>query len=143
MTTEAWSRCLTDVENEIGIAAFRALARKTTYGDPEPGHILEIVAELKAARGMSQNDWIFNAPHFAGDVDYENPSPAFKAFLKAERGKLYKAWDSRTEEVLLIRNPAAWEWVKARNGAEHGRFLSPPPQHTGEFIKRDKIWWKA
>ncbi len=132
LVEKAWQFCLRELPNEAGIEAFSTLMKRTTYGDVEPAHILEIAQELYTRRVMDrggEHPWIDTAKPFAGSVDYENLSEGFRTWLSLERARLYRAVDSRTQEIMLIRNPAAWDWKFVE---EQTVFVRPAPIPTGQ-----------
>lgn len=138
MVESAWHYCLKELPNESGRAAFGVLMKRTTYGAVEPAHVLEIAQELEIKRVMDRggdHSWIDTAKAFAGSVDYENPSEGYRTWLGLERGRLYRAINSETGEIMLIRNPAAWEW-RIKDGQPV--FLRPAPIPTGQIAPRTK-----
>lgn len=132
MVESAWHFCLKELPNELGRSAFGALMKRTTYGAVEPAHILEIAQELETRRAMDrggEHAWIDTAKPFAGQVNYDNPSESFKTWLSLERARLYRSIDSKTQEIMLIRNPSAWDW-RVEDGIRI--FIRPAPIPTGQ-----------
>lgn len=129
----AWHFCLKEVPNDLAVEAFGILLKRAVYGDVEPAHILEIAQELETKRAMDRGGeypWIDTAKPFAGSVDYENPSEGFRTWLSLERARLYRSVDSRTQEIMLIRNPAAWDWKIVD---EQTVFVRPAAIPTGQL----------
>lgn len=128
----AWHFCLRELPNALGISAFGALMKRTTYGDVEPAHILEIAQELETRRVMDrggEHPWIDAAKGFAGPVNYLDPSDGYKTWLSLERSRLYRSVDTKTQEIMLIRNPSAWDW-RIEDGMPV--FIRPAPIPTGQ-----------
>lgn len=141
LVEQAWYHSLINLSDSQAKEAFAALMRKTIYGDVEPAHVLETATEL-AAEKLNSNEgipWIKTAPEFHGDIDLEFPSPEFKAFLGRERDKKYRALrdcegDPTKQEVVLIANPAAWNWHF--NADRRPVFHRPPEIRTGEIVPK-------
>lgn len=138
MIEEAWYQSLKNLSDEDGREAFSAIMQTTIFGDVEPAHILEkhdeiISKKLLSSSGMES--WISKAPTFDDTIDYEMPSREFCRFLERERPKRYRALDPHTEEILLIQNPAAWEW-KIKNGSV--AFIRPEPIRTRTYLKKKR-----
>lgn len=138
---EAWFQALQDVSDDEGKKAFASLMRATTFGDVKPGHIIEKVEAAKAAKSLetgSDIPWISSAPKFSGIKDHTNPSPEWRRWLESEKFQLYRSVDSRTQEIVLIANPEAWDWTLKDN---RPYFIRPEPIMTGQKAPQEKTPW--
>lgn len=135
-TFAAWKSALHPIDDQLGRAAFAAVMRRTQIGNVEPAHVLEAASEIQnqinTSRSMGE-PWISEASKYHGDIDHFDPTPEFRAWKYNESRKKYRSVNSQTGEIMLVQNPASWEYVRDEAG---GRFMASKPQGTGQFIKR-------
>lgn len=119
LTFQAWYLSLKDLPDDLGRAAFGVVMRESQFGSPEPAHVLEAAERLKYERIMSRTGaepFIHEAPKFYGEIDDENPTEEYRRWKRAEAKKNYRAIDTKTDEILLVQNPASWEFRRDEDG---------------------------
>ena len=127
---------LSELSDDLGRKAFKAVSQKVIFGDVEPSHILEEAEKLshkKTYDGDGVHKWISQAPTFKGVRFREGdlPTQEFNAWLALERPNLYRSIDPLTREIVLIQNPDAWEWVITKKWGFV--FKRPDPILTGQM----------
>lgn len=131
----AWYQALKSLSDKDGQQAFSELSRSTTYGDPEPAHVLEIAEKQRQMwvnREDDINPWISKAPKFEGekfeDINTGMPTRAYQLWKQANEHKRYRATNQQ-DEIFLIQNPECWDW-KVHGGKIC--YIRPDPIDTGE-----------
>lgn len=148
LTELAWFQALENLSDKDGRKAFRELARSTTFGDPEPAHILEIAGkhnQMWVNRDDGQNPWISKAAKFEGekfeDTTTGEPTREYARWREQEQHKRYRAVGEH-DEIFLIQNPEASDWL-VKGGKIN--FIRPEPEATGTkktFINKQGGAWK-
>ena len=136
-TIAAWDFALKEIPDDLGRAAFGMVMRQNTYGTPEPAHVIAAAEELKYQKTISRTGsepFVSEAPKFWGEIDEENPSEEHRVWKQQEAKKNYRAIESKTDEILLVQNPASWEFRRDENGKPF--WIKRPPIHTGEFVRK-------
>ncbi len=131
----AWYQALRSLSDKDGQKAFSDLSKTTTYGDPEPAHILEI-AEKNRTMWINRDDdldpWISKAPKFEGekflDLDRGIPTAAYTLWRQANEHKRYRSTNQQ-DEIFLIQNPECWDWCLR---GDKLCFVRPEPEATGD-----------